>query len=89
MIGKTFEGVDRRIGIYEGNNPGKFIVCTGAMHGNETTGICALQRVFNYLHKNRPEFHGKIVGLAGNLRDRKSTRLNSSHTDISRMPSSA
>ena len=25
----------------------------------------------------------------GELRDRKSTRLNSSHTDISRMPSSA
>ena len=27
--------------------------------------------------------------VLGNLRDRKSTRLNSSHTDISRMPSSA
>ena len=27
--------------------------------------------------------------LDGNARDRKSTRLNSSHTDISRMPSSA
>ena len=30
-----------------------------------------------------------IVELAGLLTDRKSTRLNSSHTDISRMPSSA
>ena len=28
-------------------------------------------------------------GLGANLGDRKSTRLNSSHTDISRMPSSA
>ena len=28
-------------------------------------------------------------GLSIGLRDRKSTRLNSSHTDISRMPSSA
>ena len=27
--------------------------------------------------------------LSGHIRDRKSTRLNSSHTDISRMPSSA
>ena len=26
---------------------------------------------------------------SGNIEDRKSTRLNSSHTDISRMPSSA
>ena len=30
-----------------------------------------------------------IVGDAMRLSDRKSTRLNSSHTDISRMPSSA
>ena len=32
---------------------------------------------------------GDIVGYAANPVDRKSTRLNSSHTDISRMPSSA
>ena len=31
---------------------------------------------------------GEIMGLAGE-RDRKSTRLNSSHSEISRMPSSA
>ena len=29
------------------------------------------------------------VDMAGEMQDRKSTRLNSSHTDISRMPSSA
>ena len=32
---------------------------------------------------------GKVTGRFGRLEDRKSTRLNSSHTDISRMPSSA
>ena len=32
---------------------------------------------------------GKSSLWVGNVRDRKSTRLNSSHTDISRMPSSA
>ena len=31
----------------------------------------------------------KIVAYIGGKIDRKSTRLNSSHTDISRMPSSA
>ena len=31
----------------------------------------------------------RIDFLQRNMRDRKSTRLNSSHTDISRMPSSA
>ena len=34
------------------------------------------------------EENGEVVGC-GALQDRKSTRLNSSHTDISRMPSSA
>ena len=32
---------------------------------------------------------GMVVGSTPDTRDRKSTRLNSSHTDISRMPSSA
>ena len=32
---------------------------------------------------------GARVVLMGHIGDRKSTRLNSSHTDISRMPSSA
>ena len=32
---------------------------------------------------------GKTLDLKPNVVDRKSTRLNSSHTDISRMPSSA
>ena len=36
-----------------------------------------------------PTAFGVLMGLAGLLGDRKSTRLNSSHTDISRMPSSA
>ena len=30
-----------------------------------------------------------FAGMGAGLGDRKSTRLNSSHTDISRMPSSA
>ena len=35
-------------------------------------------------------FGGTYLGLfSGHFGDRKSTRLNSSHTDISRMPSSA
>ena len=36
-----------------------------------------------------PDRSGQDGRLAETLKDRKSTRLNSSHTDISRMPSSA
>ena len=43
-------------------------------------------RVFQYLISLDKEYEGTIA--LGKV-DRKSTRLNSSHTDISRMPSSA
>ena len=39
--------------------------------------------------KLRPNTAGYIGSLSLAVTDRKSTRLNSSHTDISRMPSSA
>ena len=39
--------------------------------------------------KTFPEFIALAKSQPGKLSDRKSTRLNSSHTDISRMPSSA
>ena len=45
----------------------------------------------HYLLRIKPLFE-RLYGIKINLRempDRKSTRLNSSHTDISRMPSSA
>ena len=39
-------------------------------------------------HRNET-YRGKIVSKIGDLLDRKSTRLNSSHSSVSRMPSSA
>ena len=40
-------------------------------------------------HMTAPNMDGPRRAMVNALRDRKSTRLNSSHTDISRMPSSA
>ena len=40
-----------------------------------------------WLHFHVPAYHGNILKNA--MKDRKSTRLNSSHSDRSRMPSSA
>ena len=42
---------------------------------------------FKFVVRDNPKFSGR--NLYASILDRKSTRLNSSHTDISRMPSSA
>ena len=65
----------------------------------------SLEHYFNRVRGRKGDYHtfGSALGDIGNLavelmgakrgynkrKDRKSTRLNSSHTDISRMPSSA
>ena len=57
-------------------------------------------RQINTIHQAQAQYNSQFGKYAasltelgppasGNARDRKSTRLNSSHTDISRMPSSA
>ena len=47
-------------------------------------------RIINITGKSEPEhINGAFCAKAGMHRDRKSTRLNSSHTEQSRMPSSA
>ena len=52
---------------------------TGSILENKKTDSTELRVVGSNITKN----------VWGQLKDRKSTRLNSSHTDISRMPSSA
>ena len=67
--------------------------------GDNGTGLILIKDVFDAIKKSNLKKGAKIVvvgpyGILGRivlnaLIDRKSTRLNSSHTDISRMPSSA
>ena len=53
--------------------------------GKNIDGISLCKRIEgNFMLRHIP-----IILLVEKLQDRKSTRLNSSHTDISRMPSSA
>ena len=67
-----------------------------ALLGNPNCGKTALfnlltgsrQKVANYSGVTVERKAGRLT-LASGKKDRKSTRLNSSHTDISRMPSSA
>lgn len=64
--------VDRLIGRYEGSAPGPLVICIGAIHGNEPTGVLALREVFRLLsiepeHNPGFEFHGQLLGFIGNL----------------------
>ena len=61
--------------------PGGWLICETFAAGNETLG-----------KPSRPDFllqPGELLSVCAGWRDRKSTRLNSSHHAISRMPSSA
>ena len=67
---------------------------------NDSTGD-PLRTAFQKINSNFDEIYSNVAAsnfkftnndmsvVSGNITDRKSTRLNSSHTDISRMPSSA
>ena len=68
------------------------VFCNGVfdLSSGESTvkDICSLLEQGKMVIVDTSEFSGELELLIGNI-DRKSTRLNSSHTDISRMPSSA
>jgi succinylglutamate desuccinylase len=62
----------RLIGNYTGAEHGALIIAIGAMHGNEPSGVRALQTLFQMLedeplHNPTFSFKGKIVGLIGNV----------------------
>jgi len=57
---------ERLIGAYTQNRRGSQLLFFGGIHGNEDSGVRALQRVFGHLQKHRPSFRGSVVGLAGN-----------------------
>ena len=62
------EDTKRIIGTYEGESSGPVIIVTGGLHGNEPAGIIALNEVFRKLKTLKPEFSGKFIGIAGNLK---------------------
>jgi len=57
----------RLIGKYSGDQPGPLVLFVAGIHGNEPSGVDALERVFADLHASQPAFRGDVVGLAGNL----------------------
>lgn len=58
--------IPRIIGKYSSNKKGPLLFVTGGVHGNEPSGIQALESVFAELNKTKPEIEGTIVGVSGN-----------------------
>lgn len=57
---------DRVIGD-RSDGPGPNVVFFGGIHGNEPSGVLALQQVFEMLGATGIKIHGRVLGLAGNL----------------------
>ncbi|MEX2514494.1 MAG: succinylglutamate desuccinylase/aspartoacylase family protein [Cyclobacteriaceae bacterium] len=62
--------VQRVMGIYPKSNEkkGTVLLISGAVHGNEPSGLQALKRVFHQLDLYQPDIIGKVIGITGNLR---------------------
>ena len=58
--------MSRIIGELGGKEKGPLIILIGGLHGNEHTGIKAIERVFKKIKDDKLEIHGKIIGLKGN-----------------------
>lgn len=60
------EEIPRIIGKYTSGKQGPLLFVTAGIHGNEPSGVKALETVFRELEKTRPEIEGTIIGVAGN-----------------------
>ena len=57
----------RIIGKTSGTRPGPILVFIGGIHGNEPSGVVALQNVFADLESRNVSLNGTLLGIAGNL----------------------
>lgn len=62
------EEISRVIGEYGAGKSSHLLLVTAGIHGNEPSGVIALQRVFRELHRCRPKIKGTLVGISGNRR---------------------
>ncbi len=57
----------RIIGDRGSRDTGPIVVFLGGIHGNEPSGVIALQQVFDELAAGETEMQGRLIGIAGNL----------------------
>ncbi|MDP8289131.1 MAG: succinylglutamate desuccinylase/aspartoacylase family protein [Candidatus Electryonea clarkiae] len=58
---------DRQIGEYHGIESGACIVIVAGLHGNEPTGINAIQEIFSTISENQIPIKGDIFAYRGNV----------------------
>ena len=59
--------VGRIIGQIDGTQPGPCLIFIGGVHGNEPSGVFALNQVMHELQKKAIPIRGTVIALAGNL----------------------
>lgn len=62
---KKFNHAGRLMGHFKGSLPGPLVILVGGLHGNETAGVRATERVLKQL--NEQKLRGEVIGLRGNL----------------------
>lgn len=59
--------MSRIIGKYEGAENGPLLLITAGVHGNEPSGVKALEKIFSELEKHDANIKGTFLGLKGNV----------------------
>ncbi len=59
--------LDRIIDSIEGQAEGPTLIAIGGIHGNESAGVKALERITEKVRKNHAHFRGRFLALRGNL----------------------
>ncbi|HHG83116.1 MAG TPA: hypothetical protein ENJ82_00075 [Bacteroidetes bacterium] len=58
----------RVIGRIRGQEAGPTVLAIGGMHGNEPSGVLALQQIISRLEVHKSHFKGEFIALTGNIR---------------------
>ncbi len=63
---KDLNDKERVIGTYTSNKKGPLLFITAAVHGNEPSGVRALEKIFKTLNTEQPLIEGTFVGIIAN-----------------------
>lgn len=58
---------DHVLGTYDSGLDGPLVLAIGGIHGNEPSGVQAIEAVLEQLRRHHPPLRGRFVGLAGNI----------------------